>query len=1018
METIADYAFSTLRGLVLMGGQLKIDVNLLSDMMLTGGTPSEQIVSILKPAALAFLELESTLDGSSVEVDIDFSRWEFEFRLNQKSYALTVNAMSALALNRPTFFREAALCLARRTMRPPTEEEGGLLAPAGRKAVTSQLRASCLTLLRNVVSVSTNSFELLQAALKEADMEPQAEKALSMAKQANSLRTAGRAARNRANIYYEWDTSGGGEGRSSKRQREQDDALAELRAKKAARGLGSGIQLPVNMSEAVELVLANLTHIPSTRPTGSAKSRKVPFSLDFLMDAILTNGASLSQEEGRWWDRGGGMAWEVDLEVSEGRFRPSTKLLEAITSVKDDIDVTEPENDPLIKRRKLYQDQCLLAASDSVGRIITNACFSRSKKLADFGNQIAARLALLLKKAHAPETMRPMLSLAQASSTVIKNKLDAEVGDRTIFFVENYPLAASALSLDAAPLEQANPTETDLSLVSRVLNEALLNHDSDEIASNLYDSGLNVFVASAVTASNQANDKPSDQNRKKAATRITTTLQRVLVKLPRLTKTSLVLLCSLCDIEDISKKASELSRKTSQDNIAAAAAAHSAKVAAEKRATAVLLILRDIAFQRDDHETRLAAVECAVGLASGRYASIPQIQDKALKLVMNVIYAKSDKLAQFVVDAADADLDAAKNHAVESYDEIKNSNEEAASKADRGVRSPLAPASDQEKEAMDKLRKPVILYMALAVRRTDIIENLFRKCSEEKADALSKTVRANMSKLARAAANKHGGASVAMSVAAMAGPKEVPMLLSFLENMSANPDQELIDACFKIQDSKSSDGETKDPKFIIPVVPSMKRVELVRHLPDFVRAEDNVFLGALTRMGDRVGRQALLFRDEPDEETPSLTGMTLCEQLVYLHKLKFTDAGIPQRRYLGVLKLCLEEKEVYNDRVLMAALDHMSGTFLVGSESLPLAFMRTCILVLTMHESLHSWIAQSLLPRLVDGKVYDDPRQWEGWMRCAHYLEKSEDQGVRVEDAISKLPSEQLMQYQTKWGGK
>ena len=259
---------------------------------------------------------------------------------------------------------------------------------------------------------------------------------------------------------------------------------------------------------------------------------------------------------------------------------------------------------------------------------------------------------------------------------------------------------------------------------------------------------------------------------------------------------------------------------------------------------------------------------------------------------------------------------------------------------------------------------------------------------------------------------------MAMSVAAMAWPKEVPMLLSFLENMSANPDQELIDACFKIQDSKSSDGETKDPKFIIPVVPSMKRVELVRHLPDFVRAEDNVFLGALTRMGDRVGRQALLFRDEPDEETPSLTGMTLCEQLVYLHKLKFTDAGIPQRRYLGVLKLCLEEKEVYNDRVLMAALDHMSGTFLVGSESLPLAFMRTCILVLTMHESLHSWIAQSLLPRLVDGKVYDDPRQWEGWMRCAHYLEKSEDQGVRVEDAISKLPSEQLMQYQTKWGGK
>ena len=181
LESIADYAFSTLRGFVLMGGQVKIDVNLLSDMMLTGGSPSEQVVSILKPAALAFLELGSTLGDSTVKVDIDYSRWEYDFRLNQKSYALAINAMSALALNRPSFFREAAVCLARRTVRPPSEDEGGVLTAIGRKAVSSQLRASCLTLLRNMVSVSTNSFEILQEALKEADMEAQATKALSMA---------------------------------------------------------------------------------------------------------------------------------------------------------------------------------------------------------------------------------------------------------------------------------------------------------------------------------------------------------------------------------------------------------------------------------------------------------------------------------------------------------------------------------------------------------------------------------------------------------------------------------------------------------------------------------------------------------------------------------------------------------------------------------------------------------------------------------------------------------------------
>lgn len=48
----------------MMGGQVKIDVNLLSDMMFSAvgsenATPSAQVVSVLKPAALAFLEIMS-----------------------------------------------------------------------------------------------------------------------------------------------------------------------------------------------------------------------------------------------------------------------------------------------------------------------------------------------------------------------------------------------------------------------------------------------------------------------------------------------------------------------------------------------------------------------------------------------------------------------------------------------------------------------------------------------------------------------------------------------------------------------------------------------------------------------------------------------------------------------------------------------------------------------------------------------------------------------------------------------
>jgi symplekin len=280
-----------------------------------------------------------------------------------------------------------------------------------------------------------------------------------------------------------------------------------------------------------------------------------------------------------------------------------------------------------------------------------------------------------------------------------------------------------------------------------------------------------------------------------------------------------------------------------------------------------------------------------------------------------------------------------------------------------------------------------------------------------------------MSKLSKAVAAKHGTAAIALQVAGETSSDETPMLLAFLENLSPGLDKpqaelELINACFKIQELKLTKDGRKDPRYLIPVVSAMKRKDLVERLPEFVDAEDRIFLAALVRMGDRVSRSALLFREELDPENPSLHGMTLCEQLVFLHRLDFGASVIPQKRYLEAIKLCLEDDDVFNDRVLMAAIDEMSGKFLAGSEKLPLAFMRTNILVCTKHESLHSWICNVLLPRLVEGEIWNDPRQFEGWMRLAHMLERSGDSSVSSQQAIEMLPPEQLMQYRTKWAGK
>jgi symplekin len=335
----------------------------------------------------------------------------------------------------------------------------------------------------------------------------------------------------------------------------------------------------------------------------------------------------------------------------------------------------------------------------------------------------------------------------------------------------------------------------------------------------------------------------------------------------------------------------------------------------------------------------------------------------------------------------------------------------------------MLPQSDEEKTYMNIMRPPAVLYMALCIRRPDIIEKLFRLSAVENANVLAKAVRSNMPKLARAAAARYGSAEIALRVASMSTVNETPLLLSFLESLApgsekSGAEDEIIEACFKIQASKANDNGEKDARFIIPVVSVMKRKDLIAVLPEFVAADEKVFLAALVRMGDRLQRQALLFRDEPDEENPTLHGMTLCEQLVYLHRLDFAVAGLPQKQYLSAIKICLEDSEIYNDRIVMSALDHMSGVFLANEVPLPLAFMRSVILTCTKHESLRSWISHVLLPRLIEGKIYEDARQWEGWMRCAHMIETSGDPNVSSKEILQKLPPEQLMQYQTKWAGK
>ena len=768
LEEIGEYCFSTLRGLVLLGGQVCIDSDQLAAALQTsvgsdymgGSSPFTQVLDILKPAALAFLQVESAAEKTSINESFVLNRSsiEFDFGLSQKSYSLSINAIQMLATKRPIFFKDSSTCLARRTMDPPGGIAGdadGLLSKAAVIGIRTHLRSTCLTLLRNFLSVTSGCGDILVAALTCSGMQAQAERALQSSRQQVDLMMGGRAARNRAAIFYEWDTSAD-DTRAKKRQRDTDDAEARARAVKIARGLGSGIQLPSSMVDACELVILNLSNLPPKRPPGKVE-RKHPIDLDFVVDAVITNGTSLSIDENHWYDRDGGDAWIIDEgEVGEdGRksftFTLNNNVLKAAEKMTRGSEMNDSE--------KAFVEQSKLAASNAFSRVMLSASNARSNAVADLGRKLAARLAWTLKEVNPTDEVENAHAMAvEATETRLKKDIESKESlAGSLEFALEYPLVASCLAFDLVPKGTSNARD-DIgssasapvsSLSMRILSEAYVCSLSEDKEN--YEKCLDLFVLSVVNACDLSNKTPNDSEMKRIANTAASLLPQQLAAAPSLSRTSLEMLGSLCDIDEISRKAAT---KSSKQTIAESAALHAAKTAAEKRATAALLILRDVAFQRPS--MRGPAVDCAVAIASGRLPASPSIEDKALKLVMNVLFPKNSDCEDKVVLSASKELEFAANYSIDNYTKIQLANESNAKKKEKQRHGSLKPQSDEEKIVLDRVRKPVVLVMALCVRRPEIIKAIMEMGCRDRADVLAKAIKFNMPKLTKAATVKHG----------------------------------------------------------------------------------------------------------------------------------------------------------------------------------------------------------------------------------------------------------------------
>jgi hypothetical protein len=325
LAAIGRDAFECLQGWVSRGGQVKVEAGV--------GLREDGVG--LGPAVLSAQALEAD--------DVKDEDVAFEWRLDQKAYAIAVNALAITGSTRIGTFSEVSRTLAKLVARPPPESPS--LSKAGALSTKSAISASALKLLRNPLSVASDTAADLMSALSGAGIGAQAEKAFKVAEQQQKLLKMSKKDRRRANEAYTWEAT---ETVSSKRKQQAEDALAkvnrnpspslfffralthprpQIRASKMARGLGNGVQFPHSMTDMVELIMLNLEHVEDKNVPAVAGGK----DLTFLLEAIQSGGRTLMEDESRWYENSGGVSWLVsdDEENEEMSFMLEEKAVES-----------------------------------------------------------------------------------------------------------------------------------------------------------------------------------------------------------------------------------------------------------------------------------------------------------------------------------------------------------------------------------------------------------------------------------------------------------------------------------------------------------------------------------------------------------------------------------------------------------------------------------------------------------------------------------------------------------------
>lgn len=159
----------------------------------------------------------------------------------------------------------------------------------------------------------------------------------------------------------------------------------------------------------------------------------------------------------------------------------------------------------------------------------------------------------------------------------------------------------------------------------------------------------------------------------------------------------------------------------------------------------------------------------------------------------------------------------------------------------------------------------------------------------------------------------------------------------------------------------------KDVRVLIPVLSGLTKPEILTALPKLIKLNQVVVKEVFNRLLG-IGAE---FANQTMATTPS-------DILIALHTIDINDCEL--KCIVKATSMCLAEKEVYTQDVLMGVLQH-----LVDVVPIPTLLMRTIIQSLTLYPRIANFVL-NLLQRLILKQVWRQKLIWEGFLKCVQRL--------------------------------